>query len=77
MATGMSGTHISSTSEAGRFTRHSTANSVTGASIAIEELRQVRAEVRLELVDALNRDLHDLGGLDLLIIRRAEAQELS
>ncbi len=42
----------------------------------VEELRQVRAEVGLELVASLNDHLHDLGGAHVLAIARPQAQEL-
>ena len=42
----------------------------------VEKLRQIRAEIRLELIHALDCDLHDLRRGDLLGIRRAEAQQL-
>ena len=67
----MSGTQISSTTAAGTFTEAQHGKQRQRREHRIEELRQVRAEIGLQLVDALNRDLHDLGGLDLLIIRRA------
>ena len=42
----------------------------------VEELRQVLAEVRLELLAALDGELHDLGGEDVLRVPGAKAQEL-
>ena len=42
----------------------------------VEKLRQIRAEIRLELIHALDCDLHDLRRGDLLGIRRAKAQQL-
>ena len=42
----------------------------------VEKLRQISAEIRLKLIHALDRDLHDLRRGDVLGIRRAEAQQL-
>ena len=42
----------------------------------IEELRQVCTEIGFQLIHTFDGDLHDLGGLDLFVIRRAQAQEL-
>ena len=42
----------------------------------VEELRQICAEVRLQLVDALDGHLHHLGGVGLLAVGRAQAQQL-
>ena len=41
----------------------------------VEELRQVRAEVGLELVTPLNGHLHDLRGAHVLAVARPQAQE--
>ena len=42
----------------------------------VEKLRQISAEIRLKLIHALDRDLHDLRRGDVLGIRRTEAQQL-
>lgn len=47
-----------------------------GRKQGVEELREVGAEVGLELVDALDGDLHDLRGERVLAVRGAEPQEL-
>ena len=42
----------------------------------VEELRQVRAEIALQLLDALHADLHGLPGGGMLAVRRPQAHEL-
>ena len=48
-----------------------------GRQHGVEELGQVRAEIGLQLVDALHRHLHHLGGVHLLLVRGPQCQQLS
>ena len=41
-----------------------------------EELRQIFAEIKLELIDTLDKDLEHLGGRNFFMIRRAHAGKL-
>ena len=41
----------------------------------VEKLRQIRGEIRLQLVDAFDADLHDLAGAHILLVAASEAQQ--
>lgn len=76
MDAGMRGTHASRATTGGRDRGARQANRVSRGQHRVEELRQVRAEIALQLLDALHADLHGLPGGGMLAVRRPQAHEL-
>ncbi len=73
----MNGTHTSSATAAGSDSGESATNSVNGREQGVEELRQVLAEVALELLGALDAHLHGDGRRHSLVISGPERASLS